>query len=454
MEAAATAGASAARVHDCPADSVIAHRSPSNGSSGHRSWADAVRKNIPVTPPMPIPGVAGATTPTKPGQRRAGSPVATPPHSPELASSAILLGAARSLDESPLGLAFQPRLPSISDEDADDDNEDGASSSGDDDTPMWRATGQSDSEDGSDSEDDEQPPSDDDGGFGAEGREQVNVALASLTIEDDAETAGAPGWLLQKLQQGTTRHTCKAGFLQMGMERCTSGTQKDGTELAVGATDINDELPPEGWETRTSRRDGRPYFFNAETGESRWPRQRRSSTNRELAAERCNACKTEWIAMHYGSQHRCAPTATEAIELAQQQLSADNAARRALAYQLLALSAASHHRLGASSIASLLPFDLHQMVGAVLNWHLVGAAAATRFQEQGWAWEATATFSLPGSFSLGSFATSVMPSLSLKNGRPAGGAGGGRLAQRAAGARASARRKAGRKARDGGVSER
>ena len=383
--------------------------------------------------------------PRRVAHARAESPAATPPQSPELASSVINCGAARSLDEDTLGLAYQPRLPSISDEDAVDDDEDSASSS-DDEAPQWRATAQS----GSDSEDDEQPGDADFGAFGAhvDDEEVNNIALGSLTIEDDADTAGAPGWLLQKLQQRSMRHTCKAGFLQMGMERCTSGTQKDGTELVVGVADINDELPPDGWETRTSRRDGRPYFFNAETGESRWPRQRRSSTNRELAAERCNACKTEWIAMHYGSQHRRAPTATEAIKLAQRRITADNAARRALAYQLLALSAASHHRLGAPSIASLLPFDLHQMVGAVLNWHLVGAAAATRFQEQGWAWEATATFSLRGSFSLGSFASSVVPSLSLKNGRPANrpaGGAGGKLAQRAAAARAAARRKAGRR---------
>lgn len=238
----------------------------------------------------------------------------------------------------------------------------------------------------------------------------ADVGFQHLTIEDDPSTAGAPGWLLQQLQSGSVEHTCKAGFLQMGMDHCGDPSQD---------SCCIDELPPEGWETRTSRRDGRTYFFNTTTGESRWPRQRRSITDYELAAGRCKACRAEWIALHDGSQHRRAPTAAEAIELAHRRLSSSNNARRTMAYQLLAFCAAAHSRLGKGSVASVLPFDLQEKIGRSLGWHHVGAAATSHFLEQGWAWTATATLSLCGEFSLGSFRQLPSAKRSVFRGRQA-----------------------------------
>jgi hypothetical protein len=380
MEATTTANALQS---SCPA---AAPASPSDkGSSDRRTWADAVRCSPSG---WATPNRHSYTQPQSAAMRpqlRSASPVVSPPQSPEL-SVMNSAAAARTMGESPLGPAHAPRLPSISDEDEDETEAEAEAVN----YMPTAVDGDSCSED----------EAQEDGAVDVD-----NLGFGCLALEDDASTAGAPGWLLQKLQLATSQHTCKAGFLQMGMDRCCGDSAKGSSNSLV-----DDELPPEGWETRTSRRDGRPYFFNAVTGESRWPRQRRSSTDRELAAERCNACKTEWIALHDGSQHRHAPTATEAIELAQRRLSADNAARRTLGYQLLAFSAGAHPRLGHASVASILPFDLQEKIGRSLNWHLVGAAAATQFTEEGWAWAATAQFTLRGGFSLGSFVSAPFAS--------------------------------------------
>ena len=64
-------------------------------------------------------------------------------------------------------------------------------------------------------------------------------------------------------------------------------------------------------------------------------------------------CRTEWIQMHDGSQHKTQPTADEAIERAHQRLYADNNARRTLAYQLLAFAASAQPRLGGAVMRQL-----------------------------------------------------------------------------------------------------
>lgn len=332
-------------------------------SAAHRTWADAVRCSWSWTNQQRAQPEVNRPWST--------SPAASPPQSPpELDLSAR----AASVDTTPLVPADIPRMPSILD----------ASTSESEDEEVAEEAANTSAETAGDDSEDGESLRDDSLGFGY------------LTIEDDPKTAGAPGWLLEQLQLTSVEHTCTAGFLQMGMDRCCGDPDQNSSCI--------DELPPEGWETRRSRRDGRTYFFNVQTGESRWPRQRRFSTDREVVAGRCKACRAEWIALHDGSQHRRAPTAAEAIELAQRRLSAGNAARRTLAYQLLAFSAAAHGRLGNGSVACILPFDLQEKIGRSLNWHYVGAAAATQFEEQGWAWATTAIFRLRGGFSLGSFA--------------------------------------------------
>ncbi len=329
----------------------------------HRTWADAVRGALNWTNQRAQPEAS------RPWST---SPVASPPQSPELDGLSPRTGI---LDTSSLVLADVPRMTSILNT---------STSESEDEEAAEQAADISDEAAADYSEDDDGSLHND------------SLGLGYLTIQDDPKTAGAPGWLLEQLQLTSVEHTCSAGFLQMGMDRCCGDPDQDSS--------CTDELPPEGWETRRSRRDGRSYFFNLETGESRWPRQRRSSTDRELAAGRCEACRAEWIALHDGSQHRRAPTAAAAIELAQRRLSAGSAARRTFAYQLLAFSAVAHFRLGNGSVACGLPFDLQEKIGRSLNWHHVGAAAAAQFTEQGWAWATTAIFCLRGEFSLGTFA--------------------------------------------------
>eukprot|EP01043_Picozoa_sp_COSAG02_P058730 COSAG02_NODE_7358_length_3048_cov_2.484271_3_plen_391_part_01 len=329
--------------HDCQdavgRDDETAGNETACEGAAHRTWADAVRCSWNWANQRAQPEVS---------RQWSTSPVASPPQSPELDG---LSPRTATVDTS--SLADVPRMTSILDTSASESEDEEAAEQAADVSAAAAA-------DGSDDDD--------------ESLHNDSLGLEYLTIEDDPKTAGAPGWLLGQLQLTSVEHTCTAGFLQMGMERCYGNPDQDSS--------CTDELPPEGWETRRSRRDGRSYFFNVETGESRWPRQRRSSTDRELAAGRCKACRAEWIALHDGSQHRRAPTAREAIELAQRRLSADNAARRTLAYQLLALSAVTHVRLGNGSVACGLPFDLQEKIGRSLNWRHVGAAAATQFMEQ------------------------------------------------------------------------
>ena len=348
-------------------------------AAAHRTWADAVRCSLNWT--------NCHHAQTQVNRPWSTSPVASPPQSPPEFDGLSAGGCSTTGAEnnSPRVPADSPLMPSIL-------NASAIQSEDEEEEARARA---SESESESESEDEEIAGGSDSDDAGHDEDRADSLGFEYLTLEDDPKKVGAPGWLLQQLQLTSVTHTCKAGFLQMGMDRCCGDPAQESC--------TTDELPPEGWETRRSRRDGRPYFFNVVSGESRWPRQRRCSTDREIAAGRCKVCRAEWIALHDGSQHRSAPTAAEAIALAQLRLSAGNAARRTLAYQLLAFSAAAHDRLGNCSAACILPVDLQEKIGRSLNWHHVGAAAATQFTEQGWAWTATACFRLRGGFSLGIF---------------------------------------------------
>ena len=378
-------------------------RSSEGLAAAHRTWADAVRCSLNWT------NYHAQTQLNGPWST---SPVASPPQSPpELDRGSAWTGAGNNSPRVPADFLRTPSTldasASQSEDEEEEEEEDEAER-----VRVRASESESENEEtaaGSDSEDDGSR-SDEDAGHDDDRADSLRFQY--LTLEDEPEKVGAPGWLLQQLQSTAVNHTCKAGFLQMGMDRCCGDSAQESC--------ATDELPPEGWETRRSRRDGRTYFFNVVSGESRWPRQRRCSTDREIAAARCKACRAEWIALHDGSQHRRAPTAAEAIALAQLRLSAGNAARRTLAYQLLAFSAAAHGRLGNCSVACILPIDLQEKIGRSLNWHHVGAAAATQFTEQGWAWKATACFRLRGGFSLGSITHPTANKFSFR-GRPAKG---------------------------------
>ena len=290
----------------------------SRGWGAGGTWADAVRNGAAPGSPGGGGGKACDRRASPDSPAASASPATSPPHSPELDRAATLSSSSErgeSLPFSPRGAPYEGRGRALSarsgataiqrrwrgwlarrDMALSQSMSSGLIPTGisprldreveqafafvelNDESDLTTEDEEEDEEDEADDEEEPDPAYDED--------LDITEGLDSICLEAAEPQAGEPGWLLNQLLETPCVHTCKAGFLQLGMEcHRPLPSPADPTCKPNGAAHFSDiELPPEGWETRTSRRDGRPYFYNVATGESRWPRQRRSASDRELAA--------------------------------------------------------------------------------------------------------------------------------------------------------------------------
>jgi hypothetical protein len=212
---------------------------------------------------------------------------------------------------------------------------------------------------------------------------QPGADRATSSMRDLA--TGAPGWLLQSLQAEEVEHTCG---------RATTGAAEQQTVEAGG---VGQPTAPEGsLAPRPARSGGRPGSANTDV-QSRCCWSSQSSQCMD-----CAACRVEWIREYDKSQHISRPTADAAIAASRRAVERDRWGRCTRAYQLLALAAISHRRLGADTASALfrLPFDLHEKVASFSR--VPTEHVADRFvEDEGWAWARTATLSMQAKFDLG-----------------------------------------------------
>jgi hypothetical protein len=198
---------------------------------------------------------------------------------------------------------------------------------------------------------------------------------------------------LQSLQAEEGEHTCG---------RATTGAAEQQTVEAGG---VGQPTAPEGsLAPRPARSGGRPGSANTDV-QSRCCWSSQSSQCMD-----CAACRVEWIREYDKSQHISRPTADAAIAASRRAVERDRWGRCTRAYQLLALAAISHRRLGADTASALfrLPFDLHEKVASFSR--VPTEHVADRFvEDEGWAWARTATLSMQANNGVYGVYTSPQP---------------------------------------------